>query len=264
MKSNMFIGSSIEGLELARAIQSELEYDMNVTVWNQSNFPPSQNTLDSLLKISDSFDFGVFIFSPDDLIETRGVKKLSVRDNVLFECGLFFSELGKDSCFFMIPRGVENFHLPSDLWGITPLSYDISACKTNTQAAVGPSCTMIRNHINSAKPARSLNGEWDQKWKVEDSENYNEWCQSIASVRHVGNKFYATCEDDGHPFYLNGKIENRFVTGTWGEKVSDFYYFGSFQFLISPQGKKLEGKLLGFQDNNKIAVGNWIWEKIEK
>ncbi len=268
MKPSMFIGSSVEGLALARAVQSELQYDIYVTLWNQSIFTPSRSTLDSLLDIAGSFDFGIFIFSPDDLVETRGVKTLTVRDNVLFECGLFFSGLGKESCFFMIPRGIENFHLPSDLWGITPLSYDVLACVNNVHAAVGPSCTTIRNHIASTLSTdnirKSLNGKWNQKWRVTDSENYEEWNESIASVRHIGNKFNAVCEDGGHPFYLKGQVENRFITGTWGEAASDFYYFGSFQFLISPKGNKLVGKLLGFQDNNKIAVGDWMWERAVK
>lgn len=34
-KPTLFIGSSVEGLSVARAIKAELDFDMDVTVWSQ-------------------------------------------------------------------------------------------------------------------------------------------------------------------------------------------------------------------------------------
>jgi len=75
--------------------------------------------LDSL----DDFDFGIFVFSPDDIVKMRGQEFQSARDNVLFELGLFIGRLGKERGIILLPRGQEDFHLPTDLLGITPGTY---------------------------------------------------------------------------------------------------------------------------------------------
>ncbi|MGD8500382.1 MAG: nucleotide-binding protein [Phycisphaerales bacterium] len=65
MNPRIFVGSSLEGEEIAAAIQENLErYDFQVTVWEQDIFELSENTLDSLIKALERFDFGVFVFSP--------------------------------------------------------------------------------------------------------------------------------------------------------------------------------------------------------
>ena len=60
-----------------------------------------------------------------------------VRDNVIFEFGLFIGKLGPEPVFFVIPRG-EELHLPSDLLGLTPLTFDPHRTDHNLRAALGP------------------------------------------------------------------------------------------------------------------------------
>ncbi len=133
------------------------------------------------------------------------------------------------------------------------------------QAALGPACTTIRNAINDAmycdSPRRSLTGKWLQKWMAPHSRNYDEENESAAMVRQVGNRFFATCDDRGQPFRLKGEIQGRFITGTWGDKDQGFYYYGAFQFHISPRGDKLVGKYVGFKSENTVASGDWIWTR---
>src|SRR3712207_8184060 len=125
----VFIGSSSEGLEVAEAIQKSLSQHADAIPWNQGVFRLTGGTLDTLIKATDEFDFGVFIFTPDDLVEMRGVKYLVARDNVVFELGLFVGRLGRERNFIVVPSHQTDLRLPSDLNGVTLATYDPGKAK---------------------------------------------------------------------------------------------------------------------------------------
>ena len=150
----LFIGSSVESLEIAYAIQENLEYDAECTVWSQGIFELSETTLDSLINSLEKFDFAILVFTPDDILKLRNKTFTSTRDNVIFELGLFIAKLGKLKTFVLMPRGEENFRLPTDLVGITPATYEPNRRDRNINAAIGPACSKIRKAIQSAGPIR--------------------------------------------------------------------------------------------------------------
>lgn len=165
MRPKLFIGSSKEGLKIAKAIQLNLDYDVEPTVWTQEVFKLSSTTIDDLTETLKEMDFGVFVFSPDDIIILRGEEHKSVRDNVIFELGLFVGRLGKERAFFLIPRGEENLHLPTDLIGVTPAYYDINRTDKKWTRATGAACTQILNAIEELgqKPKESAASQIAQK-----------------------------------------------------------------------------------------------------
>ena len=148
MKPRIFIGSSGEALDVCYAIQQELARDFDVTVWNQDVFRLTRDALDSLLAALDSSDAGVFVLRPDDLTESREQSNPTVRDNVIFELGMFIGRLGRDRTFMLSPDG-STIRLPSDLIGITTAPYDADRFYREPRAAVGPACTQIRQLIRS-------------------------------------------------------------------------------------------------------------------
>lgn len=171
MKPSLFVASSVDGLPIAYAVQQNLERDAEVTVWSQGIFEPTATALTSLLRSLPAFSFGTFVFHPDDVVRLRSVEALAVRDNVLFELGLFIGAHGPERCFIVAPRDMADFHWPTDLLGHRPLEYDSSRHDGNHRAALGPACQEIREVIqrlgsapvDAAPPSGSPLEEGDQK-----------------------------------------------------------------------------------------------------
>lgn len=151
MRQRLFVGSSGEAIGVCHAIQAELDRDLDVKVWNQDVFRLSYGTLDSLLEELDSSDAGAFVLRPDDITTSRGESTRTVRDNVLFELGLFIGRLGRDRTFMVTPKGAQ-LRLPSDLLGLTTAEYDADRFDRDERAAVGPACSRIREALKAAKP----------------------------------------------------------------------------------------------------------------
>lgn len=149
-KPSLFVGSSTEGIEVARAVEAQLQDAAEVTLWNQGFFGLSHGTLETLVNSIERFDFAVLIATPDDLATRREEPALSPRDNVLFELGLFMGRLGRARTYLVTdPTAVR---LPTDLAGVTVATYDSQRTDRNLYAAVGPATTLIRNTIRDLGP----------------------------------------------------------------------------------------------------------------
>lgn len=153
-KPRVFIGSSVEGLNVAYAVQQNLLHDAEVTVWDQGVFELSKTTIESLSKALQESDFAIFVFSPDDLVKIRSTSSSAVRDNVLFEFGLFVGKLGRDRVYFLTPMTGE-LHLPSDLLGVTPGKYEENRSDGSMRAATGAACNQIRIQLKALGPSPS-------------------------------------------------------------------------------------------------------------
>lgn len=158
MKPNAFIGSSAESLDLVYAIQNNLKNDANIIAWTQGVFQTANSTIDSLIEQSEDCEFGIFLFSPADIAEIKVEKVDIVRDNVLFEYGLFVGKLGKKRTFFVLPKDTQNLlRLPTDLLGITPATYDSFDPKAppSLDPLLGPACNQIRAAMKTCQPLSS-------------------------------------------------------------------------------------------------------------
>jgi Predicted nucleotide-binding protein containing TIR-like domain len=151
MKPRIFLASSVEGKPIAEALQANLEYEASPTVWDQA-FTLSTGTIDKLLTYCTDNDFAVFIFSEDDVAKIRGSESSIPRDNVVFECGMFMGMHGKDSTFVVVPRKAPNLHMPTDLLGYVPATYDAERAKSRAEAraALGSAATEIKTAIEGS------------------------------------------------------------------------------------------------------------------
>jgi predicted nucleotide-binding protein len=147
-RAKAFIGSSSEGLPIARKLQSLLKDDLRCVLWNQETvFGLGEATIESLENAVHEFSFGIFVFTPDDYIVSREIKKPVGRDNVLFELGLFIGKLSRRRAFLVHPAK-EAISLPSDLFGMATATYDPE--EVELAVSLGPVAEQIRD---AARPA---------------------------------------------------------------------------------------------------------------
>lgn len=121
----VFLGSAVESLDVVEVLKDRLRSHAEVVAWNdESVFPPSQYLLDTLLGLARSFDFAVLIFGAEDELISRGEKSVAPRDNVIFELGLFMSQLDRLRTFVLRPQGKARYRVLSDLGGFTLLTHE--------------------------------------------------------------------------------------------------------------------------------------------
>ena len=145
-KPTVFIGSSNEGLEFARAVRALLARDAETTLWNEGFFGLGNTFIETLINSLTRFDFAILILTPDDLLKSRKIESMSPRDNVLFELGLFMGHLGRSRTFIVYEANA-GVKIPSDLLGMTMATYEWPRADGNHKAAVGVACDNIRDII---------------------------------------------------------------------------------------------------------------------
>lgn len=144
-------------------------------MWTQGIFGLSRSALTELLCALSAFDCAVFVFAPDDMLSIRGIKKPTARDNVLFELGLFTGRLGPGRTFAVTPSDVKNFHVPSDLIGVTLAHFRSKRFDNNVPAALGTACNQIRRELETLSVAMAASvpnikklgffGDFNDEWK---------------------------------------------------------------------------------------------------
>ena len=142
----VFIGSSSEGINLARYLEEQLQYQTEVTIWKDDIFSLSKTAMDSLQSILDDFDFAIFILSPDDTVISRDHSKAAPRDNLILEYGLFVGSIGYERVYFVVPEH-PSLKLPSDMFGLKAAKYKPDRSDRNLSAALSPVATQILKQI---------------------------------------------------------------------------------------------------------------------
>src|SRR5262245_46616522 len=160
-KPSVFIGSSSEGLELARAARSLLSQDAEVTLWNEGFSSLGSTFIETLINALPRFDFAILVLTPDDLVNSREVEAFGPRDNVIFELGLFMGRLGRLRTF-ILHQANASLKIPSDLSGVTTATYEWPRADKSYKSAVGAACDNIREAIRAlgvleTKIAREIN-----------------------------------------------------------------------------------------------------------
>jgi len=138
----VFVGSSSEALAVTQFVRRALQRIADIREWTEA-FGPGDWTLETILDAARECDFGVFIMAADDDTRSRGKRQWSVRDNVLFEAGVFMGAIGRKRTFLLWPEGAgDQLRLPSDLVGLNLVSYRAHAL---SESKLGKIRDAIRN-----------------------------------------------------------------------------------------------------------------------
>ncbi len=160
----VFIGSSSEGLHLARFIKDKLHRFCFPLLWSESVFQPSQSSLDSLINSCNECDFAILILTADDILTTRGSTTSVPRDNLIFELGMFMGALEPRRVLFLFSQNNPP-KLPSDLAGITAITYDETP---NIKFGLEQACKKIVDYMNQVDSKQHK--YYSTKYKLDETE----------------------------------------------------------------------------------------------
>jgi len=140
-RKSIFIASTIESIEVARAVKANFDSEADVDIWNENLFSLNTSYLTSLLNRSAFYDYAIILFTPDDKALIRENEYLVPRDNVIFEFGLFMGRLGPERAFVIAEKSTK---ILSDFQGIKISKY---SHRDNLVSAVGNACHEIRKEM---------------------------------------------------------------------------------------------------------------------
>ena len=234
---SVFIGSSTEGSDVAKAIEVELQPIADTTVWMNGVFQLGSGTLESLMEALGKFDFAIMVLTPDDLLESRANQYSSPRDNVLFELGLFMGRLGRKRAF-IVNEEAADLKLPSDLAGIARATY---RRRENLRSAVSSACTLISEAMKSLGPLAgregvepSFTGQWEE---LDSGTRYvlrlnQDGVKVTGTYNWKGGEVTGQVEDDGS-LQLKWKQDNGISGGgvlslaSNGQRLDGYWWYSS-------------------------------------
>jgi O-acetyl-ADP-ribose deacetylase (regulator of RNase III) len=146
-----FVGSSSESRGIAEAILRNFERKVEITCWYHDFFEPNSSVLEDLVAKASHFDFGIFIFAPDDVVQIRKESSASVRDNVLFEAGFFIGRLGTRRVFIVTDEDSQDMRVATDLSGRNLVKFTRRE-DGNLPAALEPACNTLFNKMEKEGP----------------------------------------------------------------------------------------------------------------
>ena len=200
-KPVVFIGSSAENHDIAWELQKHLRYKCDTTVWTDGVFSPNSRPIEDLIKQTRESDFAIMVADADDTVNLRGQNKEVVRDNIIFELGLFIGALGIDRCFLVYDEAKKP-NLPSDLKGIEPITYRMHK-SGNLSASLGTARTDILQAIDKVNEKEKINYNTRDNMNV-NSDNNKLTC--LSEKNSIKKEQYLVSEMNEESYKNNNEV----------------------------------------------------------
>ena len=227
-KPSLFIGSSSEGLEFARAVRTLLAPDAEVTLWNEGFSTPGVTFIESLINSLPRFDFAALVLTADDPVQSRDLQTIGPRDNVIFELGLFMGRLGRARTF-IIHQANSKLKIPTDLLGMNVATYRWPRRDKTHESALGPACDSIRRAIRDLSFSESKAFRQIQGVRERQEELHQEVTDKVSLLESEINDFLISTVLDAYEYVTIRKIS--------GEEPDEGYRFNR------PEGQSLLERL---------------------
>jgi hypothetical protein len=263
-RASVFIGSSSEGREVARAIGEGLECCADTVMWDEDVFEFGRGYLEELVAELDRHDFAVLVLTPDDVTESRGDSKKSPRDNVLFECGLFMGRLGRERTFIVCDRSTE-MKLPSDLAGVSLISYDGKRMVDAPSTAVRGACMKI-NRTLKRPTYRELSGKWRSRYVFAQGGNGSGYIEEEVEVSPARGMLRieskSNPKNENYVAYVRPAASGKHFVGEWLSTRHAASAGGAFFLTVHPLGNLMYGYYASPGDDHKVSHGGWVMARI--
>jgi Predicted nucleotide-binding protein containing TIR-like domain len=200
---------------MARSVKELLAACVEATIWDEADFALGESILDGLIKAAEQYDFALFVFGQDDTLVIRGATVSAVRENVVFELGLFIGGIGRGRAFWLSPSGNSAPPTITDLQGIIHLLFD-EPDAGNPQAI---SASLAHAIDIVCKQVMSLGPRTDRT--IEELIQRRTLC--IASSQYSQARFAADIEYI-HYFFSKGEVTT--AHGISADQFSDYFPLG--------------------------------------
>ncbi|MCC6558486.1 MAG: nucleotide-binding protein [Polyangiaceae bacterium] len=148
-KRKIFIGASEEGLAVAEHLRKELERHAGCAIWTRGVLGLAGGTFRKFMSIVRDFDLAVLVVMPGDVASKRLPGRLSARDALLLEIGVFVGALGDGRVFVLHDRDAP-IDLPAELPGVTTAGFT-PRIRGNLKAALEPPLVRLRSALVAAQ-----------------------------------------------------------------------------------------------------------------
>ncbi|SFO75808.1 Predicted nucleotide-binding protein containing TIR-like domain-containing protein [Chitinophaga sp. YR627] len=146
MKS-IFICSSSEALDVVLPLEELLsEKKFSATIWRNGTFGLGQQYIESIIRASKEHDYAVIILSPDGGKNAGENETYCVKDNVIFEMGLFISAFNKERTFFLV-ENTPQLKLPGYIAGLNTATYVYKSERDLLKIELKNACNAIEKAI---------------------------------------------------------------------------------------------------------------------
>jgi len=110
---------------------------------------------------------------------------------------------------------------------------------------------------------RRIDGFWDSTYSYVSKDGTV--VQRNDAIRLKQRGTYVTGKNEGsadHSYEMKGRFNHQAIlTGTWKSVRPEVTYHGTFQLVVSADGKEMSGKWLGNSNSGIIRNGEWAWHK---